>query len=137
MGKSNASEQDVLKYILQGVAPAWSAATDLFIALHTADPGEAGTQETSEAAYTGYTRVTTSRSTSAWTISSTTLGGNIGVISFPACTDGSAVATHVSVGVSFSGAGEILYSGTLTASLSISAGITPSFNTSSLTIAEE
>jgi hypothetical protein len=137
MSKSNASELDLLAYTLQKVAPSWDAITDLFLALHTSDPGEAGDQTTNEANYTGYTRATISRSTSAWTISSTTAAANVGVISFPACTAGSNTATYVSVGSSFSGAGKILYSGALTASLAISAGITPSFNTASLTITEE
>jgi len=39
-----------------------AAAGSLYLSLHTADPGEAGTQSTSEVAYTGYARVAVARS---------------------------------------------------------------------------
>jgi hypothetical protein len=138
MGKSNACETDVLAYVFQGVAPAWAAVTDLFASLHTSDPGEAGNQGTNETAYTGYSRVTISRSVSAWTLSSTTLCGNLGAITFPQCSAGAAVSvTHMGIGCSFSGAGELLYSGALTSALSVGTNITPTFDTSSVTVSEE
>ena len=40
------------------------------ISLHTADPGETGTQTTSETGYTGYGRVAVARSTAGWTVAS-------------------------------------------------------------------
>lgn len=137
MSKSDAGELDILKYVFQGVAPAWAAASNLFLSLHTADPGETGNQSTSEAAYTGYTRVTVSRSTSAWTTSTTTKCDNLAAISFPACTGSSATVTHVGIGSDFSGNGRLLYSGALSASLAVSTGITPSFDTSSVTASED
>jgi len=45
---------------------------------------------------------------------------------------GSATATHFSVGLLSAGAGDILYSGALSASRAISAGITPLFNPGAL-----
>ena len=137
MSKSDASELDILKYVLAGIAPTWQSYSNLFLSLHTADPGEAGAQNTSEAAYGGYTRVTISRSTTAWTISGTTNGVSVIAFSFPACVTGSATVTHVGLGITFSGTGELLYSGTLSASLAISTGITPSFDTGSVTITED
>jgi hypothetical protein len=41
-----------------------SPLTSLYLSLHTADPGEAGDQTTSEAAYTSYARVAVARSCS-------------------------------------------------------------------------
>lgn len=138
MSKSDSCELDILKYVFQGVAPSWNAVSNLFVSLHTADPGEAGTQLTNETSYTGYTRVTISRSVSAWTTSATTLCGNLGAITFPQCTAGAAVTvTHVGLGTSFSGTGQVLYTGALTAGLSVGTNITPTFDTSSLTVSED
>lgn len=101
----------------------------MFIALHTADPGEAGDQTTNEVAYTGYARVAVARSTAGWTVSGTapTTVTNDAEVAFGACTAGSATATHFSIGRDTSGTGLILLSGALTASLAISNGITPRF----------
>jgi len=113
-----------------------TTAGSLFVALHTADHGEAGNQTTSEIAYTGYARVAVARSSAGWTVSGTapTQAANAAAVTFGACTAGSGVATFFSVGRDTSGTGEILASGALTASLSISAGITPSFAIGQLTV---
>jgi hypothetical protein len=136
MSFSDAGELALIKYILQGVQPSWDVASNLFVSLHTADPGETGNQATSEASYTGYSRVTVSRTfgTGGFTTSSTTKGDNLAAIAFPACGGGSATVTHVGLGTDFSGNGTLLISGALTASLAVSSGITPSFDTSSLTL---
>jgi hypothetical protein len=42
------------------------------ISLHTADPGEAGDQTTSEATYKSYARVSVARTTAGWTVTSGT-----------------------------------------------------------------
>lgn len=106
-----------------------TTAGSFFIALHTADPGEAGDQTTSEAAYTGYARVAVARSSAGFTVSGTapTQVANAASVAFPLCTASSSVCTFFSVGLITSGASVILVSGALTASLSVSAGITPSF----------
>ena len=111
------------------------AAGSLFVALHTADPGEAGTQATSEATYTGYARVAVARTTGGWTVSGTapTTVANAAAVTFGACTAGTNTITHFSVGHTTSGATAILISGALTASLAVSAGITPSFAIGQLT----
>lgn len=146
MSKSDAFEADLLKIIFNATAianiadnAATSPLTNLFVALHTADPGETGTQATSEATYTGYARVSVARTSGGWTISGTapTQVANAGTITFGACTAGSNTITHFSVGVATSGATKILYSGPLTATLAVSAGITPSFATSALVITED
>lgn len=89
---------------------ATSPLTNLFLALHSADPGAGGTQTTSEATYTGYARVSVARTSGGWTASgaSVTLTA---LTSFGACTAGGQTLTHWSVGTLTSGAGKILYSG--------------------------
>lgn len=113
-----------------------TSAGSLFIALHTADPGETGSQTTSEATYVGYARVAVARSGAGFTVSGTapTQAVNAGTVTFGLCTSGSNTITHFSVGRDTSGAGEILVSGALSASLSVSAGITPSFAASALVV---
>ena len=145
MSASNTFESDVLLLLLNntnisnlgdatGVRGSTTAGS-VFVALHTADPGETGTQATSEATYTGYARVAVARSSGGWTISGTapTQAANAAAVTFGACTAGSNTITHFSIGDTSSGATKILLSGALTASLAVSAGITPSFAIGQLT----
>ena len=103
-----------------------ATAGSFFISLHTADPGEAGTQTTSEATYTGYARVAVARSGAGWTISGAN-ASNAAAVTFGACTAGSNTITHFGIGTDTSGAGNLVLKGALSASLAVSAGITPSF----------
>jgi len=85
-------------------------ATNLYVSLHTADPGAGGSQNTSEATYTSYARVAVARTTGGWTTSSLTPGSqvvNAGAITFPQCTGGSNTITHWGIGLSSSGAGTL------------------------------
>lgn len=109
-----------------------STAGSFYVALHTADPGEAGDQTTSEATYTSYARVAVARSSGGWTISGNTVS-NAALITFPQATGGSNTLTHWSVGVAASGASQIQVSGALGASLAVSNGITPEFAIGALT----
>lgn len=147
-GKGNTFEQDILKLIFQAVAianladnAATSPLTNLFVALHTADPTEAGDQTSNEATYTGYARVAVARTSGAWTVASVDAGGstvkNASTITFPQCTGGSNTITHFSVGVATSGASKTLYGGALTSSLAVSNLITPTFAANALTITED
>lgn len=146
MSKSNTFENDILQLILNNVDIAdigdasgiqnSATAGSLYIALHTADPGETGTATTSEANYTGYARVAVARTVGGWTVAGAT-GSNTAQVAFGECTAGSNTITHVSVTTAVSGASKILWSGALTASRSISAGITPLFAASGLTITED
>ncbi|MFN8992931.1 MAG: hypothetical protein ACK5X3_04600, partial [Pseudomonadota bacterium] len=68
MSKSNLLENDLLEKMFKNTTIPWDANTNLFVSLHTADPGEAGTQLTSEANYTSYARATVSRSGTGWTV---------------------------------------------------------------------
>lgn len=109
-----------------------AAAGSLYISLHTGDPGEAGDQTTSEAAYTSYARVAVARTGGGWTRSVSTMS-NTALVQFPQCTGSSATVTHFAIGTSSSGAGQIILSGVLSASLAISSGIQPQFAAAALT----
>lgn len=106
-----------------------TTAGNLYVSLHTADPAETGNQSTNEISYTGYARVAVARSGAGWTVSGTapTQAANAAAVTFGACTAGSGTATHFGIGLETSGATRLAFSGALTASLAISAGITPSF----------
>jgi hypothetical protein len=77
--------------------------TTLAVSLHTGDPGEAGTMSTNETSYGAYTRVAVNRT----------------------------AITHAAIGVSTTGAAKILFSGTVTPNISVSAGVTPRLTTAS------
>lgn len=131
MSKSNTFENDILKLIFNGTAIANiadDAATDplsnLYLALHTADPGETGTQSTSECTYGDYARVAVERTTDGWTVTDNSVSP-VADIEFPTVASGTETATHASVGVAASGATKILYSGALSQNISIATGVTP------------
>ncbi len=142
MSKSDTFENDLLKLILQGVAignladnATTGPLTNLFLSLHTADPGDAGTQTTSEITYTGYARAAVARSAAGWTVT-----GNVAnltaAINFPAGTAGAGTATHFALGTLATGTGKILYKGAVTPNIVTGAGITPQLGTGT-TISEE
>jgi hypothetical protein len=99
-----------------------SAAGSLYFSLHTADPGETGTQTTSEAAYTSYARVAVARSGSGFTVTANAVA-TAADVSFPAGTGGSGTATHF--GTAASGTGVLLYKGAISPTIVLGDGITP------------
>lgn len=139
MSATNTFEENLLKHILQNADIALigdatglrgsSTAGVLYVSLHTADPTEAGDQTSGEATYTSYARVSVARSGAGWAVSSgaTPTGDNVAAINFPACAGGSNTITHFGIGTASGGAGSLLLSGALSASLAVSSGITPSF----------
>lgn len=142
MSKGNTFENDLLKLIFNGTAianmadnAASSPLTNLYVALHTADPGEAGDQTTNEISYTGYARVAVARTTGGWTVTNNSVSP-VATIAFPACTGGSGTATHFSVGIASSGAGKVLYSGAISPSIAVANGVTPQLTTAS-TVTED
>ena len=142
MSKGNTFENDFLKLIFNATAIAniadnagTSPLTNLYVSLHTADPGEAGTQDTSQCAYTGYARVAVARSGSGWTITNNSVSPAAS-ITFGACTVGTETATHWAVGTAASGEGQVLYYGTIDPDIVISPGVTPYLTTAS-TITED
>lgn len=136
MSLSNAAETALLTLIFNntawanigdagGLQPSATAGS-FYVSLHTADPGEAGTQSTSEATYTGYARVAVARSSAGFTVSGSNVS-NAAAVTFGACTAGSNTITHFAIGTASTGTGNLVESGALSASLAVSAGITPSF----------
>lgn len=142
MSKGNTFENDLMKLIFNGTAianvadnAASSPLTNLYVSLHTADVGEGGDQTTSEAAYTSYARVAVARDGTGWTVTANSVSP-AALISFPTCTGGSAAITHFAIGTASSGAGKVLYKGTISPSIAVSAGVTPQLTQSS-TITED
>ena len=98
----------------------------VYVALYTFAPTIAGGG--TEAAYTGYARVTTA---SLWSAAASGSKSNSGALSFPACTGGSSSVVAFGI-LDASSAGNLLAFGSCT--LSVSSGITPSFATGQLTV---
>lgn len=149
MSKSNSWENELLLHLFQNATVALvgdatglrgaTAAGSLYVSLHTADPGEAGSQTTSESAYGSYARVAVARSAGGWTVTTNSVA-NTAAVTFPACTSGTSTVTYFGIGTDSSGAGKLLYSGAITTpggGLAISTGITPSFDPAALTVTED
>ena len=145
MSKSNTWENDLLLLVfnntnasLIGDATGLRGSTtagSLYLSLHTADPGEAGTQTTNEIAYTSYARKAVARSGAGFTVT-----GNSVVLAadqdFVAGTGGSGTATHFGVGTDASGTGKLLYKGAITPNIVCGNGVTPRLTTGT-TITED
>ena len=140
---SNASETAILKLIFQAVAwanyadnAATTPQTNVGIALHTADPTDAGDATTSEittGAYAGYTRVNVARTTGGWTETTGTITP-VANIDFPLGTGGTgATATFFSTSKSNAtpptGAQPILWYGSITPTIACGNGVTPRLTT--------
>jgi hypothetical protein len=146
MSKGNTFENELLLHIFQNATLpligdatgllASSTAGSLYVSLHTADPGEAGTQTTNEAAYTSYARVAVARTSGGWTVTGNAVT-NTALVQFPQCTGGSETETHFAIGTASSGTGKILYKGALSASLAVSSGIQPQFGATTLSGTED
>lgn len=147
-GKGNELQRTFLNWIFCTSAPptsgnnaATSTTTVLWVALHTADPGNSGNPATNEVAYTNYARVATQRTasggTGGWTISTVfspcSVYPTTGV-TFAQCTTASTVViTNWSVGTSSATGGttNLYYCGTVTPNISLGANVTPSLTTGS------
>jgi hypothetical protein len=135
MSLGNTFENDLMKLIFNATTIAnlainatSSPITDIAVALHTSDPGEAGTMSTNEIAYTSYARVEVVRSTLGWTVTNNSVSP-VANIDFPAGTGGSGTATHFSVGMTGGGAAKIFWSGTITPNIVCGSGIVPRLTT--------
>jgi len=141
MSKSNALETSILALLFNATPiadlaqdDATGPATTLTVALHTADPGEAGIMTTSETAYTGYVRQTVARTSGGWTVASGSVSP-VANIDFPECTASPGAAiTHFSVGTGV--ANNIMYKGTVSPSITVAVGVIPRLKNTS-TISED
>jgi hypothetical protein len=143
MSKGNTFENDLLKLIFNATAIAdlaeddtSSPLTNLYISLHTADPGEAGDQSTSEVTYTPYARIAVPRTAGGWTVAANT-AENAALVQFAACSSGSSTATYLGVGTASSGAGKLLYSGELVDPLAIAVPNQPQFPAGTIVVGED
>lgn len=130
MSFSNTAETAVLEQIFEGTALPWNGNTDLWLALHTADPTETGSAISSEASYTSYARIAVTRATD-FTVSGNSVS-NANLEQFPQCTGGSETITHASIVTTSSGAGTIIVRAALNSSISVSNGVQPQFASAAL-----
>lgn len=138
MSKSDTLENNILKLIFNGTAianladnAASAPSTAIWLSLHSADPGDAGSQATSELSYTGYARTVVARTTSGWAVTANAVSP-VAAVSFPQATSTSTgTATYAAVGLSSAGAGTLLYKGALTPSINFSQNVTPQLSTAS------
>jgi len=115
---------------------ATSPNTNLYLSLHTANPGVGNNQTTNETAYTNYTRIPVVRTTSGWAAPSSGSTSNVALAQFPQCGASGATLTYVAIGTSISGAGTVLYEGALSSSLAVANQIQPQFAANQLTVTE-
>ncbi len=113
-----------------------SPATNLYVSLHTADPGVGGSQTNNETSYTNYARVAVVRTTTGWAVPSGGATSNNALIQFAQCGVTGATITHVAIGTQASGAGQVLYAGALGSSLAVANGIQPQFAAAALSVTE-
>lgn len=138
MSKADTFENDWLKLVFQATAianiadnAATSPLTNLYVSLHTADPGETGNQTTNETAYTGYARVAVARTSGGWTVTANSVSPAAN-IEFGECTASAGAAiTHAAVGTASSGTGKVLYKGALTPNITMAVGVIPRLTTAS------
>lgn len=134
MSLSNTTENATLKMHLQGVDPSYRASANQYLMLLTGDPGEAGSIS-AEANYIGYERVPLVKA-SAWTDGGSTFT-NAALVQFGPCTSGTNAISHFAVVDTASGAVSQMISGALNATLNVSAGIQPQFQSGTLSVSAD
>lgn len=135
MGTTTLFADNILKLILNATAIAniadnasSSPITNIYISLHTADPGVGGNQTTNEAAYTSYARVAIARTSGGWTVASNATSP-VSTVSFPSATGGSETETFMGIGTALSGTGNLLFSGAISPTIVVANGVTPQLTT--------
>jgi hypothetical protein len=138
MSKTNTFENQLLLHIFNngnvaniGDATGLRGSTapgSLYVSLHTADPGEAGDQQSNEIAYTGYARVAVPRAGANWAVANNSVTP-VANVEFPAGTGGSGTATHFGIGTSPTGAGTLMYKGAINPNIVTGDGVTPRLTT--------
>jgi hypothetical protein len=143
MAKSTSVCNSILALIFNGTAWADIAENDttvpltnLYLSLHTDDPGVGGAQTTNEANYTGYARLAVARTTAGWAVPSSGSTSNAALAQFIICSGGTNTITHVAIGKAETGAGVVLYSGALSSPRAVSNGIQPQFAIGGLVVSE-
>ena len=123
---------DLLKLIfhqaaIAGIAdvPAVGKLNNLWLGLHTADPGPAGTQETNAVNYTGYARKSVGFGAGVWAITGDK-ASPVARIEFGEMTGGiESLATWITIGTSETGPGKVLFRGRLSPDIQCRLGVIP------------
>jgi hypothetical protein len=117
-GKGGTFESDCLKLIftatpITGIADNASITpyTNLYVSLHTADPGTGGDQTTSEATYAGYTRVAVARSAAGWQVTGNIVSP-VSTITFPTSSSGG-TETEAFFAIGVNASGVVVTNGTI------------------------
>jgi hypothetical protein len=140
MAKGSTYEADILNLALNAIAissfAATAGTTTLWNALHTADPsgGNQTTQEVSSATFTGYSRVASSRTSGAWSVTGfapATASPSNAITWAQLTSTSTGTATYWSIGHSSAGTGKIYYSGQLSPSINLGQNVTPQITTGS------
>lgn len=143
MSKTNYFETQLLRHVFTNTtlpaigdsAGLLASAADgsVYLSLHAADPGESGAL-TAEASYGGYARKDVGRTTSNWSIADSSVV-NSNEILFDQCTSGSNTITHF--GVHAAPDASMIYSGSVTTSVTVSQGIQPRFAAGTMKVLED
>ena len=154
MSKINDYEDHLLQMIFQNIVTGSHIANigdglrasvtplSLHVSLHVADPGEAPAMQQiqSETSYDGYPpngRQAVARSAAGWLVL-TGVADNVADIDFPAGGPGAgATITFFGVGTAATGAGQLLYRGTVTPNLVVSNNVQPKFAIGDCNVAED
>jgi len=147
MSKSDYLENALLKLIFNATAianiannAAASPLANLYWSLHTADPGDAGNQSTSETTYGSYARQAVARTTGGMTASTAGSTSPVANVVFPAATSPALPTvqsiTYAGIGVASAGGTNLLYSGPVTPNINVSTGVQPILTTAS-TVTED
>ncbi len=132
-GKSQAFDTDLLKLILNGTPIAGIAdnaasapLAQLYLSLHTADPGAGGSQSANEAVYPNYVRIPVARTTAGFMVSGTaavlTSTMNFAVAGTMVSSE---IETWAAVGTAATGNGKIIYRGPITPNITVTTGVGP------------
>jgi hypothetical protein len=131
-GKSDVTENDILKLYfnatpIAGIADnaASGALANLFMALLTADPTDAGTALTNETAYTGYARKSIARGGAGFVVTGNSVSPAANQ-TFGLCTASpGGNITHAAYVDTASGAGRVFWFGPLVTPIVMNVGVTP------------
>ncbi len=110
MSKTTRHAGEMLAYTLNGKRPGFHDVPQLYLQLHTADPGADGNQAAHELAYPGYQRIAVPRADgarAAWRIDDNT-ATNLAAITFARYSGPIVQVRALSLGTAASGPGRVL-----------------------------
>lgn len=139
MAKSDTYENAILRLLFNATAisqiadnAASTPATALWVSLHTADPGETGTQGTNETSYTGYARVSVARTTAGWVVTNNSVSPVSTITYGTATSTSTGTLTHFACGLSSaSTGGTVYYKGSISPTINFGQNVVPRLTTGS------